>query len=117
MAITRKRGVDAVFDNVGLASWNIGLKVVVRNGCIITCGATTGPNPPADLQRVFIKQLRILGSTLANLEELRQLLKLVERGKLQPVVDRIFEFEELHQALAYLHEAKQFGKIVLKLAD
>jgi NADPH:quinone reductase-like Zn-dependent oxidoreductase len=117
MAITRKRGVDAVFDNVGLASWNMGLKVVVRNGCIITCGATTGPNPPADLQRVFIKQLRILGSTLANLEELRQLLKLVERGKLQPVVDRIFEFEELHQALAYLHEAKQFGKIVLKLAD
>lgn len=117
MAITGKRGVDAVFDNVGLASWNIGLKVVVRNGCIITCGATTGPNPPADLQRVFIKQIRILGSTLANLEELRQLLSLAERGKLQPVVDRIFEFQELHQALAYLQEGKQFGKVVLKLAN
>jgi NADPH:quinone reductase-like Zn-dependent oxidoreductase len=109
--------VDVVFDNVGLASWNIGLKVVVRNGCIITCGATTGPNPPADLQRVFIKQIRILGSTLANLEELRQLLDLVERGKLQPVVDRIFEFQELHQALAYLQEGKQFGKVALKLAN
>jgi NADPH:quinone reductase-like Zn-dependent oxidoreductase len=117
MAITGKRGADAVFDNVGLASWNIGLKVVVRNGCIITCGATTGPNPPADLQRVFIKQIRILGSTLANLDELRQLLNLVERGKLQPVVDRIFEFEELHQALAYLQEGKQFGKVGLKLAN
>ena len=50
-------------------------------------------------------------------QQLRTALKLVERGKLQPVVDRIFEFEELHQALTYLQEAKQFGKVVLKLAD
>ena len=75
LAATGGRGVDVVFENVGEATWASSLKALVRGGRLVVCGATTGAQPKADLQRVFIRQLQILGSTLGNYEELRRLLR------------------------------------------
>ena len=63
-------GVDMVIDSVGAASWSESLKSLRRGGRLVTCGATTGSNPPADLQRVFIRQLEIYGSTGGSLGEI-----------------------------------------------
>jgi NADPH:quinone reductase-like Zn-dependent oxidoreductase len=59
-------GVDLVVDNVGAATWGQSLRAVRRGGRVVTCGATTGGDPPAELQRVFIRQIQIQGSTFGS---------------------------------------------------
>ena len=116
MRLTDKRGVDVVFENVGAAVWDAALKSVVRGGRIVTCGATSGDQPGADLRRVFIRQLQIHGSTLGNLSELHDLVRFCTQHKLRPVMDRIYPIEEAHAALDRLASGQQFGKLALRLA-
>jgi NADPH:quinone reductase-like Zn-dependent oxidoreductase len=54
MALTNKRGVDVVIENVGKAVWPMAMRSLVRGGRLVTCGATTGDDPSADLRRLFI---------------------------------------------------------------
>jgi NADPH:quinone reductase-like Zn-dependent oxidoreductase len=110
---TQKRGVDLVVDTVGAATWGQSLRAARRGGRVVTCGATTGPNPPAEIHMVFWKQLEIIGSTMSNQCEYREVVRLLGAGKLTPVVDRVFPLERGREALTYLQEGKQFGKVVL----
>jgi NADPH:quinone reductase-like Zn-dependent oxidoreductase len=106
-------GVDVVIDSVGEASWGESLRSLRRGGRLVTCGATTGSNPPADLQRVFIRQLEIYGSTGGSLGEFRQLLDVFNRGLVQPVIDATFEMAEIRAAFDRLSSGAQFGKVSL----
>ena len=81
---TNKRGVDVVIENVGESTWDTSLKAAVGGGRIVVCGATSGPNPKADLQRVFIRQLQIIGVTIGNFEEFRTLIDAAERKLFVP---------------------------------
>jgi NADPH:quinone reductase-like Zn-dependent oxidoreductase len=106
-------GVDMVIDSVGEASWGESLRSLRRGGRLVTCGATTGSNPPADLQRVFIRQLEIYGSTGGSVGEFRQLLDVFNRGLVKPVVDETFEMPDIHRAFDRLASGAQFGKVSL----
>lgn len=110
---TGKRGVDIVVDNVGKATWLQSQKLVRRGGKIVTCGATTGYDPKTNINRIFWKQIDILGSTMGNCDEYRQLLQLLGDGKLCPTIDRAFNLDEGKAALEYLEQGRQFGKVVL----
>lgn len=115
MARTQGRGVDVVIENVGAAVWSSAMKSLVRGGRLVTCGATTGDQPPADLRRIFIRQLQILGSTLGNFGEFRDLLKLAGRTGLRPVIDSEFPLDQTHAALSRLESGEQFGKIAIRI--
>jgi len=115
MAFTHKRGVDVVIENVGEAVWGDAMKSLVRGGKLITCGATSGDQPPADLRRIFIRQLQIIGSTLGNLQEFKDLLAFCEQHQIRPVIDRTFTMNQVHDALDVMSRAEQFGKLVLDL--
>jgi NADPH:quinone reductase-like Zn-dependent oxidoreductase len=106
-------GVDMVIDSVGEASWGESLRSLRRGGRLVTCGATTGSNPPADLQRVFIRQLEIYGSTGGSLSEFRQLLDVFNRGLVKPVLDATFEMADIRAAFDHLSSGAQFGKVSL----
>jgi NADPH:quinone reductase-like Zn-dependent oxidoreductase len=106
-------GVDMVIDSVGEASWGESLRSLRRGGRLVTCGATTGSNPPADLQRVFIRQLEIYGSTGGSLGEFRQLLDVFNRGLVKPVIDTTFEMADIRAAFDHLASGAQFGKVSL----
>ena len=106
-------GVDMVIDSVGEASWGESLRSLRRGGRLVTCGATTGSNPPADLQRVFIRQLEIYGSTGGSLGEFRQLLDVFNRGLVKPVIDATFEMADIRAAFDHLASGTQFGKVSL----
>ena len=116
MAATNGRGVDVVIENVGAAVWSSALKSLVRGGRIVTCGATTGDQPPADLRRVFIRQLQIFGSTVGNFDEFGNLLKFCAGAKLRPVINSTFDLGETHQALSRLESGAQFGKVAISIA-
>lgn len=104
-------GVDMAIDSVGAASRGESLKSLRRGGRLVTCGATTGANPPADLQRVFIRQLEIYGSTGGSIAELGQLLDVFNRGLLSPVIDSRFRMSDIHAAFDRLESSAQFGKV------
>jgi NADPH:quinone reductase-like Zn-dependent oxidoreductase len=115
LTATGGRGVDVVIENVGQAVWASAMKSLVRGGRLVTCGATTGDQPPADLRRIFIRQLQILGSTLGDFGEFRDLLAFVERTGLKPVIDSEYPLDQVHAALDRLESGAQFGKVALRI--
>lgn len=117
MELTGGRGVDVVIENVGAAVWSAALKSVVRGGRIVTCGATTGDQPPADLRRVFIRQLQIFGSTMGDPGEFADLLTWCAQGRIRPVIDARYPLDEVPAALSHLESGRQFGKIAIDITD
>jgi len=116
-ALTGKRGVDVVVDCVGGESWVKSLAALARGGRLATCGATAGANPQTDIRRIFWNHLKIFGSTLGSREEFRQLLAFMQISKVRPIVDQIFSLKDVAAAQRRLEEGKQFGKIVLQIAE
>jgi NADPH:quinone reductase-like Zn-dependent oxidoreductase len=115
MELTQGRGVDVIIENIGGAIWNTALKCLVRGGRIVTCGATIGDQPPADLRRIFIRQVQIFGSTLGNPDELSGVLEWCSQGRLRPPIDAHYELDETHAALSHLASGSQFGKIAIDI--
>lgn len=115
LELTHGEGVDMVIDSVGEASWDDSLRSLRRGGRLVTCGATTGSNPSADLQRLFIRQLEVYGSTGGSMEECRQLLARFAAGSIKPVIDRRYTLDELPAAFDRLEHGEQFGKIVITM--
>lgn len=115
MALTDGRGVDVVVENVGEAVWASAMKSLVRGGRLVTCGATSGDQPPADLKRIFIRQLQIIGSTSGNASEFRELLAYVERHGITPVIDSVYPLAAIHEALDRLESGSRMGKVGLAL--
>ncbi|RMG57276.1 MAG: alcohol dehydrogenase [Deltaproteobacteria bacterium] len=115
--ITEKRGVDVVFDSVGKATWKKSLAALAKGGRLVTCGATTGPNPETDVARIFWNQLTIYGSTMGTHAEFREMLKIFEEGKVKPVIDSVFPLDQVPEAQKRMEEKKQFGKIVVKVSE
>jgi NADPH:quinone reductase-like Zn-dependent oxidoreductase len=105
--------VDAVMETVGQATWDHSLKALRPGGVIVVSGATSGAEPSAQLNRVFFLQLRILGSTMGTVGELRALLDLMERSGVRPVIDREWVLADARDAFAALQDGTVRGKLVL----
>ena len=112
---TGGRGVDVVVEHVGEATWRTSLDVAAPGGRIAVCGATSGPNPPAALHRIWWKQLSILGSTMGTGEDFAGAYELVASGRARPVVDSVLPLEEIRAAHERLEAGEQLGKIVLTI--
>ena len=110
---TGGHGIDVVVENVGEATWATSLQVAAPGGRITVCGATTGPNPPAGLHRIWWKQLSILGSTMGTAEDFAGAYELVASGQARPVVDTVLPLDEIRAAHERLEAGEQLGKIVL----
>ncbi len=112
---TNKEGVDIVVEHVGAATWDESLKCLKTGGTLVTCGATTGQNVGIDLRHLFARQLRLLGSYMGTMGELREVLNHVFAGRLKPVVDRTFPLTEVRAAHECLEKSQMFGKVILNV--
>jgi NADPH:quinone reductase-like Zn-dependent oxidoreductase len=115
LRLTGSRGADVVFEHIGPETWPKNFKCLGRLGRMVTCGATSGPQATVDIRPFYARQHSILGSFMGGRAELLTVLRLVEAGKLRPVVDRVFPLKEAAAAQHYMEERKNFGKIVLKV--
>jgi NADPH:quinone reductase-like Zn-dependent oxidoreductase len=106
--------VDAVFESVGAATWAHSMRAVRPGGTIVCCGATTGAQPPADLQRLFFLQISVVGSTMGTLDELRKLIAFCDAAGVQPLVDATYPLEDGVAALSAV-ESGSAGKVVLAI--
>jgi NADPH:quinone reductase-like Zn-dependent oxidoreductase len=108
-------GAHVVVDDVGEATWKRTLDAARPAGRVVVCGATTGPNPPAALHRVWWKQLSILGSTMGTPDDFQGVYDLIAAGRIRPVVDSVFPLADARAAHERLEAGAQLGKIVLTI--
>jgi zinc-binding alcohol dehydrogenase/oxidoreductase len=109
-------GADVVVETVGDATWKRSLDAVRPGGRVTVCGATSGPNPPAALHRVWWKQIDILGSTMGTRADFEGAYDLVAAGA-TPVIDSTFPLAEAAAAHERLEAGEQFGKILLEIGE
>jgi NADPH:quinone reductase-like Zn-dependent oxidoreductase len=107
-------GVDVVVNYTGGPTWVPSLKVLRRQGKVLTCGATAGFDPTEDLRFIWTFELQILGANGWMREELEALLELVRQGRIKPVIEHVFTLEDVNAAFAMLEERRSFGKLVIK---
>jgi NADPH:quinone reductase-like Zn-dependent oxidoreductase len=112
---TSGKGVEVVLEHVGEATWQTSLQAARTNGRIAVCGATTGPNPPAALHRIWWKQLTIFGSTMGMRGDFEAAYELVKSGRAKPVIDSVRPLEEARAAHERMEAGEQFGKLVLTI--
>lgn len=105
--------VDAVMETVGEATWSHSLKALEPGGTVVVSGATTGSNPPADLSRVFFRQLNVVGSTMGTRAELERLMSLLVATGIRPAIDVTLPLDRAAEGLAKMHAGDTAGKIVL----
>jgi NADPH:quinone reductase-like Zn-dependent oxidoreductase len=108
-------GADVVVETVGEATWARSLAAVAPRGRVVVCGATSGPNPPAQLHRFWWKQLDVLGSTMGTRDDFLGAYDLVRSGRVRVHVDRVFPLSEIRAAHERLEAGEQLGKIVLRV--
>ena len=104
--------VDGVMETVGQATWQHSVRSLKPGGVIVTCGATSGDAPPAELTRVFFLQLRVVGSTMGTRDELDRLLRLCAVTGVRPVVDQVLPLEQAREGFARMQGEELFGKVV-----
>jgi zinc-binding alcohol dehydrogenase/oxidoreductase len=108
-------GAHVVVDDVGEGTWKRTLDAARPEARVVVCGATTGPNPPAALHRIWWKQLSILGSTMGMPDDFRGVVELIEAGRVRPLVDQVFPLADARAAHERLEAGDQLGKIVLSI--
>lgn len=110
--ITRKKGVDVVFEHVGADTFNGSLLALKRGGRLVTCGATSGPTVTLNLMQLFQQQYRIIGSFGASMRNIAESLDKIAAG-MRPVIDTEVPLAEVGRALARMESRRVFGKIIV----
>src|SRR5918998_1376409 len=104
--------VDAVFETVGDATWAHSMRALKPGGAIVVSGATSGPNPGADLQRLFFLQLRVIGATMGTRGELADLLALVATAGITPEIGLELPMDQAEEGFRAMLDGNTTGKIV-----
>jgi D-arabinose 1-dehydrogenase-like Zn-dependent alcohol dehydrogenase len=112
--LTGGQGVDAVIEIVGTPetlSWS--LPSLKKGGKLIVVGYAPGRPFPLDTMAMHYNEWEIIGSRLSTKTELLQVIKLVEEGKIKPVVTKTFPFAQANEAIKALSKKTTLGRIVL----
>jgi NADPH:quinone reductase-like Zn-dependent oxidoreductase len=104
--------VDVVMETVGQATWSHSVRSLKPGGRIVTCGATSGDAPPAELTRIFFTQLSVVGSTMGTRDQLGRLVRFCEQTGVRPLIDRVLPLTEARDGFASMIDGTQNGKIV-----
>ncbi len=108
-----RQGVDVVVDNVGAATWDGSLRCLGRQGRLLTVGGTTGYKADTAVNLIFGRQLRIIGSTMGNMEDCRKVADLIFSGRIDPVIDHVYPLAAYPEALRRMLADEHFGKILI----
>jgi alcohol dehydrogenase len=113
--LTKKRGVDVVFEHVGKDTWAGSMFSLKRGGRLVTCGSTSGVSTEVNLMMLFQQQLRLIGSFGCRMENMVNAMQKMAAGLVHPVIDTEVDLKSIDKALARMETRDVFGKILLRL--
>src|SRR6476646_3624976 len=106
--------VDAVMETVGAATWSHSINSLRPGGTVVISGATSVDAPTkAELTKIYFKQLRVIGSTMGNRQELERLARLVDSRGITPAVDSEFALANARAGFEKMVAGDLFGKVVI----
>lgn len=108
--------IDLAVDGAGGDCWAQCANLLRPGGRIVSYGATTG-TATINIHKLFWRQINVLGSTMGNEQDFREMVALVSAGRLKPIIDQIYPLAEAEKAHARLEQSAHMGKIVLAIAD
>jgi len=114
LEIVGKPGVDHVVEVGGSGTLGKSINAVRIGGHVAMIGALTGAagfNPTT----VFMKAIRLQGIFTGSRQTFEDMNRAISVNKLKPVIDRVFEFDEVPEAFRHMETASHFGKIVIKI--
>jgi len=112
--ITRKKGVDVVFEHTGADTWAGSLLSMKRGGRLVTCGATSGPIGSLNLMQLFQQQYRITGSFGSPMSAIARALDRIASG-VRPVIDTVYGLDDFRAGVERLEARDIFGKLLIEL--
>jgi crotonyl-CoA carboxylase/reductase len=113
--LTGGEDADIVFEHVGEYTFPTSVLVARSFGKIVICGATTGYNLNFDVRYLWMRQKQIIGSHFANYFQAGKANKLVAAGKIQPVLDQVFDFEDTALAHQRMANNEHKGKMAIRI--
>ncbi|CAI2934238.1 zinc-binding dehydrogenase [Aminobacter niigataensis] len=113
--LTRKKGVDVVFEHVGKDTWAGSMFSLKRGGRLVTCGSTSGVSTDMNLMMLFQQQLKILGSFGCRMENMADAMQKMAAGLVKPIIDTEVDFTSIDTALKRMEGRDVFGKIILRI--
>ena len=113
--LTRGLGIDVVFESVGEKTWSTTLAMLRPFGRVVIAGTTSGDMGTQDLSDTYVRQLSIFGARMGTREEFEEVLALVAKGKLKPIIDKAYPLRRAAEAQKRMATGKHLGKIVLEI--
>lgn len=113
--LTKKKGVDVVFEHVGTDTIPGSMLCMKRGGRLVTCGSTSGVSAQVNLMMLFQQQLRLIGSFGCRMENMADAMQKMAKGLVHPIIDTQVELDDIDTALERMEGRKVFGKILLKM--
>ena len=110
---TAKRGVDVVVEHIGGETFERSSYALTRLGTLVSIGSHDTHWGRLDLRHVYSKNLRIVGTNLGSILELRTILDELVAGRLKPVIDRAFPLKDARAAVQHVLDRKNKGKVLL----
>jgi NADPH:quinone reductase-like Zn-dependent oxidoreductase len=112
--ITGGAGFDHVLELGGEKTLPQSLRCIRPGGTISMIGVLSGSTMAAALGLIVTRQVRLQGITVGSRDGLEAMCRAVAQHRLEPVVDRVFRFEELKAAMEYLRSGAHFGKVCIR---
>jgi alcohol dehydrogenase len=113
--LTKKKGVDVVFEHVGADTWAGSMLSMRRGGRLVTCGSTSGVSTQMNLMQLFQQQLKIFGSFGCRMGNMADAMQKMAAGVVAPVIDTEVDFDSIDAALKRMEGRDVFGKIILRV--
>jgi NADPH:quinone reductase-like Zn-dependent oxidoreductase len=114
LELTSKRGVDHVVEVGGAGTLGKSLNSVRIGGHVALIGALTGAGTFNPIT-VFMKSVRLQGIFTGSRQMFEDMNRAIEVNKLEPVIERVFAFDEVGSALKHMESGAHFGKIVVTI--
>lgn len=107
---------DLVIDGAGGADFAKLVYIMNPGGRLVVYGGTRGEINGLSPQRIFWKQLDILGSTMGSPDDFKGMIDFVNQHKIKPIISHVFPLQKINDAMAVLAKGEQFGKICMEIA-
>ena len=111
--LTDGRGFDHILEVGGEKTLPQSLRCIRPGGTLSMIGILSGAAMSTSLGLIITRQVRLQGITVGHRDGLEAMLRAMSQHQIRPVIDKVFNFEELKESFDYIKTGQQFGKICI----
>ncbi|MBK8620378.1 MAG: zinc-binding dehydrogenase [Saprospiraceae bacterium] len=112
--LQKSGGFDIIIDSIMGNTFPQLIKICNAGAKICFYGASAGNTQDFSPHIIFWRQISLLGSTMGSPEDFSEMMAFIKQNKIKPVIDRVYSFSQLPDALERMQTSAQFGKIILE---